>query len=175
MLDHRYVVRRHDDRLQPALLIAMLGNNLQRVPSASAISHLGSQVRYALHTFAKRTYIYEPRNRFATFGAHDVPADRVHKVICLAVLGKYLRYLRRHIDPLDLEGVEMQKEGRIVDGAYGIDNAELFILFDQIAVVNDISSQQHHDPKRKDTKTPTATNEILSDMTSDLEYSANRR
>ena len=43
----------------------------------------------------------------------------------------------------------MQKEGRIVDSAYGIDNAELFILFDQIAVVNDISSQQHHDPKRK--------------------------
>lgn len=43
----------------------------------------------------------------------------------------------------------MQKEGRIVDGAYGIDNAELFILFDQIAVVSDISSQQYHDPKRK--------------------------
>ena len=65
------------------------------------------------------------------------------------MLGKYLRYRRRHIDSLDLEGVEMQKEGRIVDGAYGIDNAELFILFDQIAVVNDISSQQYHDPKRK--------------------------
>lgn len=97
----------------------------------------------------KRTYIYESHNRFSAFGAHDIPADRVHKVICLAVLGKYLRYRRRHIDPLDLEGVEMQKEGRIVDGAYGIDNAELFILFDQIAVVNDISSQQHHDPKRK--------------------------
>ena len=43
----------------------------------------------------------------------------------------------------------MQKEGRIVDGAYGIDNAELFILFDQIAAINDISSQQYHDPKRK--------------------------
>ena len=43
----------------------------------------------------------------------------------------------------------MQKEGRIVDGAYGIDNAELFILFDQIAVVNDISIQQYHDSKRK--------------------------
>ena len=28
MFDHRYVVRRHDDRLQPALLIAMLGDNL---------------------------------------------------------------------------------------------------------------------------------------------------
>ena len=43
----------------------------------------------------------------------------------------------------------MQEEGRIVDGAYGIDNAELFIFFDQIAVVNDLPSLQHHDPKRK--------------------------
>ena len=130
MLDHRYVVRRHDDRIQPALLIAMLGDNLQRIPSTSTISHLGGQVWHALHTIPKRLHIHKPHNRFTAFGAHDISADRVHKVIRLAVFGKYLRYRRRHIDPLDLEGVEMQQEGRIVDGAYGIDNAELFILFD---------------------------------------------
>ena len=50
-------MRRHDDRFQSTPLIAALWNNLQRIPRTSAISHLGIQVRHALHTIPKCLYI----------------------------------------------------------------------------------------------------------------------
>ena len=43
----------------------------------------------------------------------------------------------------------MQQEGRLIRRTDGIDDAELLVLFGQVATVGNSAHQQHYDPKRQ--------------------------